>query len=150
MQNVTYGDKRTTHCNINSLFWAINRSSRPEVFCKKGVLKNWAEAYDFIKEENLTQVFSYEFCEFFQNTFFDRTSLVAASESRSLICQTRTVWATRTKHMQRGMLLFMAPEQLPGKYPIKQAKEEDLPNHGSFWQLLLLLHTISIALLKHL
>ena len=28
--------------------------------------------------------------------------------------------------MQRGKLLFMAPEQLPGKYPIKQAKQEDL------------------------
>ena len=52
--------------------------------------------------------------------------------------------------MQRGTLLFMALEQLPGKYLIKQAKQEDLPNHGSFWQLLLLLHTISMAILKHL
>ena len=51
--------------------------------------------------------------------------------------------------MQRGTLLFMAPEQLPGKYPIKQAKLEDLPNHGSFWQLPLLLHTISMAILNH-
>ena len=46
--------------------------------------------------------------------------------SRSLICQTRTVSATRTKQMQCGTLLFMIPEQLPGKYPIKQAKQEDL------------------------
>ena len=44
----------------------------------------------------------------------------------------------------------MAPGQLPGKYPIKQAKLEDLPNHGSFRQLLLLLHTISMAILNHL
>ena len=51
--------------------------------------------------------------------------------------------------MQRGMLLFMAPEQLPGKYPIKQAELEDLRNHGSFRQLLLLLHTISMAILNH-
>ena len=28
--------------------------------------------------------------------------------------------------MQRGTLLFMVPEQLPGKYLIKQAKQEDL------------------------
>ena len=77
-------------------------------------------------------MFSYESCKIFKNTFFDRTPLVAASESRSQICQTRTVSATRAKHMQRGTLLFMLPEQLPGKYPSKQAKQEDLPNHGSF------------------
>ena len=34
--------------------------------------------------------------------------------------------------MQRGTLLFMAPGQLPGKYLIKQAKQEDLSNHSSF------------------
>ena len=28
--------------------------------------------------------------------------------------------------MKRGTLLFMAPEQLPEKYPIKQAKQENL------------------------
>ena len=36
-------------------------------------------------------------------------------ESRSLIYQTRTVSATRTKNMQRGTPLFMAPERLPEK-----------------------------------
>ena len=36
-------------------------------------------------------------------------------ESTSLIHQTKTVLATRSKHMQRGTLLFMAPKQLPGK-----------------------------------
>ena len=102
-----------------------------------------AEAYNFIKKETLTQVFSHGFWGISKDTFFDRTSLVAASESKSLICQT----ISRTKHMQRGTLLFMAPEQLPGKYP--KAKLEDLPNHGSFWQLLLLLHTISMAILNH-
>ena len=70
--------------NILTLF----RSSRPEVFCKKVFLKIsqnsqenicarvsffirlQAEACNFIKKENLTQVFSYEFCENFNNTFF--------------------------------------------------------------------------------
>ena len=52
--------------------------------------------------------------------------------------------------MQRGTLFFIAPEHLPGKYPIKQAKQEDLPNHGSFWQLLLLPHTISMVKLNYL
>ena len=71
------------------------------MFCKKGVLINFAKftgkhlcqnpffnkAADlraqgciFIKKETLAQVFSCEFCEISKNTFFHRTSLVAASE----------------------------------------------------------------------
>ena len=51
------------------------RSSRPEVFWKKGALR----ACNFIKKETLAQVFSCEFCEIFKNTFSHRTPLVAAS-----------------------------------------------------------------------
>ena len=36
--------------------------------------------------------------------------------------------------MQRGTLLFMAPEQLPGKCQIRQAKQEDLMKID-IWQL---------------
>ena len=36
--------------------------------------------------------------------------------------------------MQDGTLLFMAPDQLHGKYPIKQVKQEDLVKAG-IWQL---------------
>ena len=36
--------------------------------------------------------------------------------------------------MQRGTLLFMVSEQLPGKYHIKQAKQEDLIK-VDIWQL---------------
>ena len=74
----------------------IFRSSRPGVFCKKGVLENFIkftgkhlcqslcnftkkEACNFIKIETLAQVFSCKFCEIFKNTFFYRTPLVAAS-----------------------------------------------------------------------
>ena len=64
------------------------RSSHPEVFCKTGVLRNYAiftrkhlclslffkKVVDwnlqFYKKETLAQVFSYEFCEIFKNTFF--------------------------------------------------------------------------------
>ena len=74
-------------------------SSRPEVFCKKSVFRNFAEfsgkhlcqtlffnnvaglgprACNFIKKEVLAQVFSCEFCEISKNTFFHRTPLVAA------------------------------------------------------------------------
>ena len=79
-----------------------NRSSRPEVFCEKGILRNFAKftrkylyqrlflikllamARNFIKKESLTQVFSCEFCEISKNTFFYRTSLVAFSGTATL------------------------------------------------------------------
>ena len=64
-----------------------SRSSRPEVFCKKGILKNFtqftgkhlcqslfliqlqAEACNVIKIETLAQVFSCGFYEIFKNTY---------------------------------------------------------------------------------
>ena len=75
----------------------IRRSSRPDVFYEKGVLRNFAKftgkhlcqslffnkvagaAYHFIKKKTLAQVFFCEFCEISKNTFFYRTPLVAAS-----------------------------------------------------------------------
>ena len=65
------------------------RSSRPEVFCKKGVLRNFAkvtgkhlcQSLFFNKVAGLRpQVFSCDFCEISKNTFCYRTPLVAASE----------------------------------------------------------------------
>ena len=38
-----------------------------------------SEACNFIKKETLAQVFSCEFCEIYQNTFYYRTPLLAAS-----------------------------------------------------------------------
>ena len=71
------------------------RHSRPEVFCKKGVLRNFAQfiglrsqACNFIKIETLAQVFFSEFCEISKNTFSYRTPPVAASaEVYSEPCQ---------------------------------------------------------------
>ena len=74
------------------------RSTRPEVFCKKGFLRNFAKftgknlcqslffnkvagACNFIKKETLAQVSSCEFCEISKNTFCYRTPPVAASVS---------------------------------------------------------------------
>ena len=70
----------------------------PEVFYKKGVVRNFTKFIGkhlclslffnkvaglrpatFIKKETMAQVFSYEFCEISKNTFFHRTPLVAAS-----------------------------------------------------------------------
>ena len=72
---------------VRILVIGLFTSNRPEVSCKKGVLKNFAkftwkhlcqslvfnkvsEACNFIKKKALAQVFSYEFCEVFKNTFF--------------------------------------------------------------------------------
>ena len=73
------------------------RSSCPDVFCEKNVLRNFTKftgkhlcqslffnkvadsACNFIKKETLAQAFSYEFCEVSKNTFFYRTPLLAAS-----------------------------------------------------------------------
>ena len=71
-----------------------------EVFCEKGVLRNFAKftgihlcqsiflnkvaglrpkACNYIKKETLAQVFACEFCEIFNNFFFKKTPLSAAS-----------------------------------------------------------------------
>ena len=77
------------------------RSRRPEVFFKKGVLRNLTKFIgkhlyqnlffnkrnfiktDFIKKETQAQVFSCEFSQIFKNGFFYRTPLVAASEGKN-------------------------------------------------------------------
>ena len=73
------------------------RSSRPDIFCRKDVLRKFekftgkhlyqslyfnkgaGQACNFINIEILAQVFSCEFCEISKNTFSYRTPLVAAS-----------------------------------------------------------------------
>ena len=64
-------------------FWRknqISRSSRMEVFCRKGVLENSAK---FIGKHlcwTPAKIFSYEFCEIFKKTFTYRTPQLAASQ----------------------------------------------------------------------
>ena len=81
----------TKYFSVTSNHLEYTRSSRPEVFCKKVVLRNFAkftgkqlcqrpQAYIFIKKETLAQVFSCEFCKISKNTFLCRTPLVAASD----------------------------------------------------------------------
>ena len=66
----------------------------PDIFCKKGVLRNFAKftgkhlyqslqpkACNFIKKETLAQMFSCEFCEIFKNTFFAKYLRTSASIS---------------------------------------------------------------------
>ena len=76
------------------------RSSRPELFCKKVSLKNFAKftgkpicqilffyclrPATFLKK-TLVQKFSSKFCKILKNTFFYRTPLVAASKTKKLL-----------------------------------------------------------------
>ena len=46
------------------------RSSRPELFCKKGALANFAKFTRKRQKEISLQIFSCEFCEISHNTFF--------------------------------------------------------------------------------
>ena len=62
------------------------RSRRQELFCKKGVLRNFAKFTGeclcqslFFKKETLTPAFSCRFCEIFKNFLSYRTPPVAAS-----------------------------------------------------------------------
>ena len=110
---VFFKKKRKSRIKLNSfytsfkkamfwlLFWCLDktvshhyRSSCPEVFCKKGVLRNLAKLtgkhlyrdsflikrlfFNFIKKESLAQVLFCEFCEISKNSFFYGTPQVAA------------------------------------------------------------------------
>ena len=78
------------------MFYFLLQKQPPEVFCKIGVLKNFAkftgkhpcqsfffnkvaDTCNFIKKEALVQVFACEFCEISKNTFLERTPLMTAS-----------------------------------------------------------------------
>ena len=77
----------TEYCNHSVSFICLLhvncRSSSPEVFCKTGVLKNFAKSTgkhlsqsiffnkaDSFKKETLAQVFSCELCKIYKNIFF--------------------------------------------------------------------------------
>ena len=69
---------------INNKKVTKRRSSRPDSFCKNGVVRNFAK---FTRKQQyqglilMTQVFSCEFCEISKKPFSYRTSTVAASEN---------------------------------------------------------------------
>ena len=64
-------------CRKNTSAWSglIIQKQPPEVLYKKGVLEVW----NFIKREALAQVFSFEFCEIFMNTFLTEYLRTTAS-----------------------------------------------------------------------
>ena len=69
-----------------------------EKICLEAVAQ--PEACNFTKKETLAQVFSCEFCEISKNTFYYRTSLVAAS----VCCLDRLV--DRSNILKRFFVIF--------------------------------------------
>ena len=69
---------------VNNKKATKRRSSSPEVFCKKGVLRTFAKFTGKQQWQSLflmVQVFFCGFCKISKNTFSYRTSPVAASEN---------------------------------------------------------------------
>ena len=97
-----YKNKQYKSCHLklykiqtleNLQYRKVYRSSHQVVFCKKGVLRNFAKftgkclclslrTATLFKKETLTQVFSREFCKISNNTYSYRKPPVAASECR--------------------------------------------------------------------
>ena len=76
-----------TYRNTRTQIWeaVVQRCSVKKLFLE--ILQNSQEntaACSFVKKETLAQVFSCEFCAIFKNTFFHRTSLVAAFDDYGL------------------------------------------------------------------
>ena len=93
------------------------RSSLPDVFCKKGVLRNFTkftrkrscqnlffnkvagQTCNFVKKRDSGTSFSCEFCEISKNTFLHRTPLVAASANSVPTTQTKKLILNHLKEI---------------------------------------------------
>ena len=100
--HIVYVKEGLREWHIKIKHWGL-RSSRPEVFCKKVVLRNFTKwkgkhvcqslffnkvaglrPANLLKKRLWHRCFPVKFCEIFKNTFFYRTALVAASENSNL------------------------------------------------------------------
>ena len=80
-QHVTRRTEAVTQkCFVKKPFLKISQNSKESTYARVSFLiKLQPETCNFIKKEILAQVFSCEFCEIFNNTFFYRTPPVAAT-----------------------------------------------------------------------
>ena len=109
------------------------RSNSPEVFCKKGVLRNSAKftgeqlcqslffnkvagfrplVCNFIYKETVAQVFSCEFCEISKNAFSYRTPLVAASFILTLNTIMTKKYLKHHTYLFYGLLTYLIDSSL--------------------------------------
>ena len=69
---------------LETMVYSIFKKQPPEVFYKKRCSKKFRETPKTIKKETPTQVFSYEFCKSFMNTYVAGHLRMAASDLTSL------------------------------------------------------------------
>ena len=72
------------------MFLKISQNSQENTRARISLLIKLPEACNFIKKETLAQVFSFEFCEIFKNTFF-----------------TEHIWATASRILKTGIKQFI-------------------------------------------
>ena len=70
-----------TKVSVKKVFLKISQNLQESTFARAFLHKNAGlpQTCNFFKKEALAQVFSCEFCKVFRNTFFYRTTPVAAS-----------------------------------------------------------------------
>ena len=73
-------------CSVKKMLLEISQYSQENTCVRVSFLIE-LQACNFIKKETLTQAFSCEFCEIFNNTFSYRTSRVAASDISIFLIQ---------------------------------------------------------------
>ena len=79
-------------CSIKKVFLEISQNSQENTCARNHFLiKLQAKAWNFIKKESLTQMFSCEISKIFKNTFFYRTPAAVASFMTSNIYLKLTV-----------------------------------------------------------
>ena len=66
-------------CSVKKVFLEISQNSQQNICARVSIFSIFSEVCNFIKIEDLGQVFSCEFCEIFKNSFSYRTLSVAAS-----------------------------------------------------------------------
>ena len=59
----------TRRCSVKKVLLKLSHNSQKNTWCVGVFFLIKSQACNFIKKESLTQVFSYEFCEIFKNTF---------------------------------------------------------------------------------
>ena len=70
---------------LENAFLEISQNSQENTCARVSLIKLQAEAFNFIKKETQTQVFSCKFCEISKNIFFTEHVLVTASIIRFLV-----------------------------------------------------------------
>ena len=78
--NTEYSEAVVRRCFAKKVLLKILQNSLENTCARFTLLIKFFNKIFLLKKETLAQVFSCEFCNYFKNTFFYRTTLVTASE----------------------------------------------------------------------